>query len=63
MEETVAVLGAGPMGLAVAYQLARDGKRPVVFEADGRVLLLAGTKRGGRVLQIDPAGDSQPHSL
>ena len=33
----IAVIGAGPMGLAVAYQLARDGHRPVVFEADDRV--------------------------
>jgi protoporphyrinogen oxidase len=33
----VAVLGAGPMGLAVAYQLARDGHHPVVYEADDRV--------------------------
>jgi protoporphyrinogen oxidase len=33
----VAVLGAGPMGLAVAYQLARDGHQPVVYEADDRV--------------------------
>ena len=33
----IAVLGAGPMGLAVAYQLARDGYRPVIFEADDRV--------------------------
>lgn len=37
MSERIAVLGAGPMGLAVAYQLARDGHRPVVFEADDRV--------------------------
>ena len=35
--ERIAVLGAGPMGLAVAYQLARDGHQPVVFEADDRV--------------------------
>jgi protoporphyrinogen oxidase len=35
--QEVAVLGAGPMGLAVAYQLLKDGKRPIVFEADGRV--------------------------
>ena len=35
--ERIAVLGAGPMGLAVAYQLARDGHLPVVFEADDRV--------------------------
>lgn len=37
MQERIAVLGAGPMGLAVAYQLAKDGHRPVVFEADDRV--------------------------
>jgi protoporphyrinogen oxidase len=36
-KQEVAVLGAGPMGLAVAYQLAKDGWRPVVFEADNRV--------------------------
>lgn len=35
--QRIAVLGAGPMGLAVAYQLARDGHRPVIFEADDRV--------------------------
>ncbi len=35
--QRIAVLGAGPMGLAVAYQLARDDHRPVVFEADDRV--------------------------
>ncbi len=33
----IAVLGAGPMGLAVAYQLALDGHTPIVFEADDRV--------------------------
>lgn len=37
MGERIAVLGAGPMGLAVAYQLVRDGHCPVVFEADDRV--------------------------
>lgn len=31
------MLGAGPMGLAVAYQLAKDGHVPVIFEADDRV--------------------------
>lgn len=35
--QRIAVLGAGPMGLAVAYQLVRDGHYPVVFEADDRV--------------------------
>lgn len=35
--QRIAVLGAGPMGLAVAYQLAIDGHQPVVFEADDRV--------------------------
>jgi protoporphyrinogen oxidase len=33
----IAILGAGPMGLAVAYQLTLDGYTPVVFEADDRV--------------------------
>jgi len=33
----IAVLGAGPMGLAVAYQLALDGYKPIIFEADDRV--------------------------
>ncbi|MDY7551999.1 NAD(P)/FAD-dependent oxidoreductase [Pseudomonas veronii] len=37
MGQRIAVLGAGPMGLAVAYQLARDGHTPVIFEADDRV--------------------------
>ncbi len=36
-KQRIAVLGAGPMGLAVAYQLVRDGHQPVVFEADDRV--------------------------
>jgi protoporphyrinogen oxidase len=36
-DKRVAVLGAGPMGLAVAYQLAKDGYHPVVFEADDRI--------------------------
>lgn len=35
--QRIAVLGAGPMGLAVAYQLVQDGHRPVVFEAGDRV--------------------------
>ena len=44
----IAVLGAGPMGLAVAYQLARDGHQPVVFEADDRV--------GGMTAMFDFSG-------
>lgn len=36
-EQRIAILGAGPMGLAVAYQLSLDGYKPVVFEADDRV--------------------------
>lgn len=35
--QRVAVLGAGPMGLAVAYQLVQDGHQPVIFEADDRL--------------------------
>jgi len=37
MVQRIAVLGAGPMGLAVAYQLVQDGHQPVLFEADDRV--------------------------
>ncbi len=37
MGQRIAVLGAGPMGLAVAYQLSLDGHQPVIFEADDRV--------------------------
>ncbi len=36
-DKRIAVLGAGPMGLAVAYQLVHEGYRPVVLEADDRV--------------------------
>ncbi len=35
--QRVAVIGAGPMGLGAAYQLALDGHVPVVFEADTRI--------------------------
>ena len=33
----VAVLGAGPMGLAAAYQLAQDGHKVTLYEADDRL--------------------------
>lgn len=36
-KKKVAVMGAGPMGLAVAYQLVKDGHAVTVFEADDRV--------------------------
>lgn len=45
----IAVLGAGPMGLAVAYQLAQDGHKPVLFEADDRV--------GGMSASFDFSGE------
>src|SRR5690349_10853013 len=44
----VAVLGAGPMGLAVAFQLAADGYQPVIYEADDRV--------GGMTASFDFSG-------
>lgn len=37
MARRIAVLGAGPMGLGVAYQLVKDGHKPIVYEADDRV--------------------------
>ena len=48
MAERVAVLGAGPMGLAAAYELASQGHVPVVFEADDRV--------GGMAAHFDFSG-------
>jgi len=36
-DKKIAIIGAGPMGLAVAYQLAQDGYKPVIFEADDRI--------------------------
>lgn len=36
-KKNVAVIGAGPMGLAVAYQLVKDGHDVTVFESDDRV--------------------------
>jgi len=48
MGQRVAVLGAGPMGLAVAYQLALDGHTPVIFEAGNRI--------GGMTAAFDFAG-------
>lgn len=36
-KKNIAVMGAGPMGLAVAYQLVKDGHDVTVFEADDRV--------------------------
>ncbi|MFW0883666.1 NAD(P)/FAD-dependent oxidoreductase [Candidatus Acidulodesulfobacterium sp. H_13] len=35
--KNIAVIGAGPMGLAVAYQLVKEGYEPIVFEADDRI--------------------------
>ena len=32
MNKRVAVLGAGPMGLAAAYELVNQGYKPVIFE-------------------------------
>jgi protoporphyrinogen oxidase len=43
MGTRIAVLGAGPMGLAVAYQLALDGYQPILFEADDRLGGMAAT--------------------
>lgn len=33
----IAVIGAGPMGLSVAYELIKNGYKPIVFESDTRI--------------------------
>ena len=35
--DKIAVIGAGPMGLAVAYELILKGYMPEIFEADNRL--------------------------
>jgi len=37
VSKKIAVIGAGPMGLAVAYQLAQDGYEPIIFEAGEKI--------------------------
>ena len=50
IKRKIAVLGAGPMGLAVSYQLAKEGFQPVIYEAADRV--------GGLSASINFAGIS-----
>ena len=51
MKQRIAVLGAGPMGLAVAYQLARDGHEP----GDGVINLVLLAKNATKIWEkIEP---------
>ena len=36
-EPKIAIIGGGPMGLGVSYQLAQDGFKSAIFEADDRL--------------------------
>ncbi len=47
-KQRIAVIGAGPMGLAVAYQLVKDGHQPVVYDVDDRI--------GGQAASFDFGG-------
>jgi protoporphyrinogen oxidase len=42
--EPIAVIGAGPAGLSAAYELIKQGKRPVVFEKTSRIGGIARTE-------------------
>jgi len=44
----IAIIGAGPMGLAVAYELAKKGDSVTIFERDGRI--------GGMTAAVDFGG-------
>ncbi|MEC5385597.1 NAD(P)/FAD-dependent oxidoreductase [Uliginosibacterium sp. H3] len=48
MKQRVAVVGAGPMGLTVAYELLKAGKEVTIFERDDRI--------GGMSAAFDFAG-------
>src|ERR1700742_4555587 len=47
-QTSVAVIGAGPMGLAAAYELAKAGHKVKIFERDDRI--------GGQSAMMDFAG-------
>tara|TARA_Y100000813_G_scaffold171563_1_gene134845 strand:+ start:42 stop:1337 length:1296 start_codon:yes stop_codon:yes gene_type:complete len=36
-QKEIAIIGGGPMGLAIAYQLTLKGFKPVIYEADNRL--------------------------
>ena len=44
----IAIIGAGPMGLAVSFELAKNGFKSTIFEADDRL--------GGMAASFDFAG-------
>jgi len=36
-KKNIAILGAGPMGLAVAFFLVKKGYKPIIYEADSKI--------------------------
>ena len=50
MEKRIAVIGAGATGLAAAYDLAKNGYAPVVFEAEPHIGGLAAVHDAGGVM-------------
>jgi protoporphyrinogen oxidase len=37
LDKVIHILGSGPMGLGVAYQLIKKGYKPLYLEADDRI--------------------------